>query len=77
MSAIGAGLAVACVVLKAGWPENSETQINDTMTISKQISTSFSMVSSLAAAGAAVPKSLGSDMRPCSLVRGRPHKVHA
>ena len=53
MSAIGAGLAVACVVSKAGGPENNETQINAMMTISKQISTSFSMMSSLAA----VPKS--------------------
>jgi hypothetical protein len=46
---MGAGLAVACVVSKAGGPENNEIQINATMTISKQISTSFSMMSSLAA----------------------------
>jgi hypothetical protein len=73
MSAIEAGLAAAWVVLKAGWPENSDTQINDMMTISKQISTSFSMMSSLAA----VPKSSGSDVRPCSFVCGRRDKVHA
>ena len=46
MSAIEAGLAAASVVLNAGWPENSETQIKVMMTISKQISTSFSMMSS-------------------------------
>jgi hypothetical protein len=73
MSAIEAGLAAAWVESKAGWPENSDTQINDMMTISKQISTSFSMMSSLAA----VPKSSGSDVRPCSFVCGRHDKVHA
>ena len=72
MSAIGAGLAVACVVSKAGGPENNETQINAMMTISKQISTSFSMMSSLAA----VPKSSGSDLRPCPFVCVRRYKVH-
>jgi hypothetical protein len=73
MSATEAGLAAAWVVLNAGGPENSETQINDMMMISKQISTSFSMMSSLAA----VPKSSGSDLRPCSFVCGGRHKVHA
>jgi hypothetical protein len=72
MSAIGAGLALACVVSKAGGPENNETQISTIMTISKQISTSFSMMSSLAA----VPKSPGSDVRPCPFVCGRRDKVH-
>jgi len=72
MSATEAGLAAAWVVLNAGWPENSETQINAMMTISKQISTNFSMMSSLVA----VPKSSGSDVRPCSFVCGRHHKVH-
>jgi hypothetical protein len=72
MSAIEAGLAAAWVVLKAGWPENSDTQINDMMTISKQISTSFSMMSSLAA----VSKSSGSDVRPCPFVCVRRTKVH-
>jgi hypothetical protein len=47
MNATEAGLAAAWVVLNAGGPENSETQINDIMMISKQISTSFSMMSSL------------------------------
>ncbi len=59
MNAIEAGLAAACVVFKAGWSENNETQINDMMTISKQISTSFSMVSSIAATCAAVPEARG------------------
>jgi hypothetical protein len=73
MSAIGAGLAVVCVVTRVALPENNETQINVIMTISKQISTSFSMMSSLAA----VPKSSGSDVRPCPFVCDRRYKVHA
>jgi hypothetical protein len=72
MSATEAGLAAAWVVLNAGGPENSETQINDMMMISKQISTSFSMMSSLAA----VRKSSRSDLRPCPFVCGRRYKVH-
>ena len=76
MNAIEAGLAAACVAFKAGWPENNETQINDMMTISKQISTSFSMVSSIAATCAAVPKTPGRNVRPCTLVCDGRCKVH-
>jgi hypothetical protein len=46
MSAMGAGVAVAFAVSKAGLLENSDTQTNAAMTTSKQISTSFSMASS-------------------------------